>query len=303
MPADDGETVACAADLYTPTAPVVTDNCGNTIIPTGPTVSETPACEGTVTYVWNYTDCEGNSHDWTYTFTIEREDFGMPADDGETVACAADLYTPTAPVVTDNCGNTIIPTGPTVSETPACEGTVTYVWNYTDCEGNSHDWTYTFTIEREDFGMPADDGETVACAADLYTPTAPVVTDNCGNTIIPTGPTVSETPACEGDVTYVWNYTDCEGNSHDWTYTFTIEREDFGMPADDGETVACAADLYTPTAPVVTDNCGNTIIPTGPTVSETPACEGGTAVTFIRLELHGLRRQQPRLDIHLHHRT
>ena len=39
-----------------------------------------------------------------------------------------------------------------------CEGTITYTWKYTDCEGNNHDWVYTYTIEVEDFAVPAGDG-------------------------------------------------------------------------------------------------------------------------------------------------
>jgi len=164
--------------------------------------------------VWTYTDCSGFIHDWTYTFTIEYIDFVMPADDGEVIACASILYTPTPPTVNDNCGTEIIPSGPVVSTTPACEGDVTYVWTYTDCSGFIHDWTYTFTIEYIDFVLPADDGEVIACASALDTPTPPVVYDNCGAEIDPTGPVVSATPACEGDVTYVWTYTDCSGFNH-----------------------------------------------------------------------------------------
>ena len=95
-------------------------------------------------------------------------------------------------MVTDNCGTPITPTGPTMGGTYVdCEGTITYTWNYTDCEGNNHDWVYTYTIEREDFTVPADDGSTVACTALATTPTPPVVTDNCGATITPTGPTMA----------------------------------------------------------------------------------------------------------------
>jgi len=64
--------------------------------------------------------------------------------------------------------------------------------------------------------MPADpDPEFIACATGLYTPVPPAVTDNCGAALTPTGPVVSATPACEGDVTYVWTYTDCEGNTNE----------------------------------------------------------------------------------------
>jgi acyl-CoA hydrolase len=287
MPADQGSTIACAAQLAAPTLPTVTDNCGNALTPAGPVVSATPACEGNVTYTYTYTDCEGNSHDWVYTYTIETEDFTMPADQGSTIACAAQLVAPVAPTVTDNCGNALAPVGPVVSATPACEGNVTYTYTYTDCEGNSHDWVYTYTIENLDFTMPADQGSTIACAAQLVAPVAPAVTDNCGNALTPVGPVVSATPACEGNVTYTYTYTDCEGNSHDWVYTYTIETEDFIMPADQGSTIACAAQLAAPTLPTVTDNCGNAITPVGPVVSATPACEGNVTYTYTYTDCEG----------------
>ena len=45
----------------------------------------------------------------------------------------------------------------------------------------------------------------------------------------------------KGPVTYTFTYTDCEGNTHDWVYTYTIERLPFADPTDAGSTVACAA--------------------------------------------------------------
>jgi acyl-CoA hydrolase len=287
MPANQGSTVACAADIVAPTVPAVTDNCGNTLTPSAPVVSATPACEGDVTYTYTFTDCEGNTHDWVYTYTIERADFTMPANQGSTVACAADIVAPTVPAVTDNCGNTLTPSAPVVSATPACEGDVTYTYTFTDCEGNTHDWVYTYTIERLDFTMPANQGSTVACAADIVAPTVPAVTDNCGNTLTPSAPVVSATPACEGDVTYTYTFTDCEGNTHDWVYTYTIERLDFTMPANQGSTVACAADIVAPTVPAVTDNCGNTLTPSAPVVSATPACEGDVTYTYTFTDCEG----------------
>jgi hypothetical protein len=48
---------------------------------------------------------------------------------------------------TINCGNAITPAGPTTGGTfNGCTGTRTYTWVYTDCEGNSHNWVYTYTI-------------------------------------------------------------------------------------------------------------------------------------------------------------
>src|SRR5205085_2763325 len=124
------------------------------------------------------------THNWVYTYTIERLDFTMPSDAGSTVACIALATAPAAPPVNDNCGNPITPTGPAVGGTyDGCEGTRTYTYTYTDCEGNTHNWVYTYTIERLDFTMPSNGGSTVACIVSATDPGAPPVTDNCGNPI------------------------------------------------------------------------------------------------------------------------
>jgi hypothetical protein len=219
--------------VYTPSGnnlPVVEDVCGNVLTPTGPVVSGTyDGCEGTKIYTYTYTDCAGLDFVWAYTYTIEVEDFVMPADDGETIVCATDLYTPVPPVVNDNCGNLITPTGPVVSPTPACNGTVTYVWNYEDCEGNNHDWTYTFII--------IDDVDpTIACPADITVymndgctwildPVVlgtPVVGDNCD----PNPVYYSNAPAIfpEGLTTITWTVEDCAGNSATCTQYVLVIR-------------------------------------------------------------------------------
>src|SRR5690606_13423191 len=113
------------------TPPSVNDHCGNAITPIGPTSGGNyDGCEGTITYTWNYADCEGNNHNWIYTYTIEREDFTMPSDEGSTVACASLAVMPTPPTVNDDCGNAITSTGPITGGTyDGCEGTITYTWN------------------------------------------------------------------------------------------------------------------------------------------------------------------------------
>ncbi len=114
-------------------------------------------------------------------------------------------------------------TGPVISAVPVCGGEVNYVWDYADCAGNTHSWTFTFFIEYQDFDMPENQSEIIACASELYTPVPPVVFDNCGNQITEiTGPEISAVPDCEGEVNYVWNYSDCAGNTHEWKYVFTI---------------------------------------------------------------------------------
>jgi hypothetical protein len=66
---------------------------------------------------------------------------------------------------------------------------------------------------------------------------------------------------CEGDIVYTFTYTDCAGNTHDWTYTYTIDIPDFTLPVNGASTVNCPADAVAPTPPSVTDACGNVITP------------------------------------------
>ncbi|WP_321996537.1 gliding motility-associated C-terminal domain-containing protein [Draconibacterium orientale] len=287
MPENTSETVACVADFEGVTPPEVTDACGNLITPVAAEAPVAPACEGDMVYTWTYTDCEGNSHDWSHTVTIEREDFIMPQNTSETVACVADFEGVTPPVVTDACGNLITPVAAEAPVAPACEGDMVYTWTYTDCEGNSHDWSHTVTIEREDFIMPENTSETVACVADFEGVTPPVVTDACGNLITPVAAEAPVAPACEGDMVYTWTYTDCKGNSHDWSHTVTIEREDFIMPENTSETVACVADFEGVTPPVVTDACGNLLTPVAAEAPVAPACEGDMVYTWTYTDCKG----------------
>src|SRR5882672_10694384 len=137
-------SVHCPANAVLPTAPAVTDACGNTITPT--VVAPSPiTCNGTMVYTFTYVDCAGHSHAWTYTYTISAPDFTLPADGSSTVNCPANAVLPTAPAVTDACGNTITPT--VVAPSPiTCNGTMVYTFTYVDCAGQYHDWTYIYTI-------------------------------------------------------------------------------------------------------------------------------------------------------------
>ncbi len=291
-PVATSSTVECESSAVAPSVlPVVTDVCGNTLSAPAPVISTTgtPSCEGTKTYTYTYTDCSGLQYIWAYTYTIEHEDFTMPANGGSTVSCPVATNTvPNAPIVNDNCGNAITPTGPVVSAIPTCEGTRTYTWTYTDCEGNSHNWVYTYTVEREDFTMPANGGSTVQCVGDITTPVPPVVNDNCNNPITPTGPVINQNyQSCSGMVTYTWNYIDCKGNNHDWSYIYQVmdtQRPTWTTPStalnrtvscDDATALAAAQALI----PAATDNCTGNLTPvkySGPFIASAQCPQQGT---------------------------
>jgi hypothetical protein len=105
-------------------------------------------CAGTKTYTFTYTNCDGTTVDWIYTYTIAAPTFTLPAPGASSVACIADAVMPTPPAVTDNCGNTITPSAGVAGVDPTCAGTKTYTFTYTNCDGTTVDWIYTYTIAR-----------------------------------------------------------------------------------------------------------------------------------------------------------
>ncbi len=120
-----------------------------------------------------------------------------------------------------------------------CDQTITVTFTAVDNCGNESTATMDIYIVTPDFTMVPDDGEIINCASELYTPANPTVYDYCGNEITNvTGPVISETPECEGEVTYVWTYTDCSGKwSHDWTYTFNVDPIAITFMPPSGKTV------------------------------------------------------------------
>jgi hypothetical protein len=59
-------------------------------------------------------------------------------------------------------------------------------------------------------------------------------------TITPVAGVAPSPLTCEGDMVYTSRTTDCAGNTHVWTYTYTIDIPDFTLPADGRSTVNCA---------------------------------------------------------------
>jgi hypothetical protein len=287
VPTDGGSTVECPASAVLPTYPVVYDVCGNLITPTW-TTPDPIACQGTMTYVFTYTDCAGLSSIWNYVYTIQHVTYPVvPSDGGLTVECISSVVTPTPPIVYDVCGTQIQPT--MVTPDPiTCQGTMTYVFTYTDCAGLSSVWNYVYTIQHSTYPIvPADGGTTVECISSVVTPTPPIVYDVCGVQIQPT--MVTPDPiTCQGTMTYVFTYTDCAGLSSVWNYVYTIQHVTYPVvPIDGGTTVECISSVVTPTPPIVYDVCGVQIQPTWPMVDPI-VCQGTMTYVFTYTDCAGL---------------
>jgi hypothetical protein len=137
-------------------------------------------CEWKLLYGrYRYTACDGTTTaDWTHTYTIERADFTMPADGASTVSCpAASNAAPALPTINDACGNALTPGAVVTSAALTCEGTRTYTYPYTDCEGNTHNWvSYLYGIDYTlvDLTAPANGPmQRSACPAAARRPRCP----------------------------------------------------------------------------------------------------------------------------------
>ncbi|MCB0689345.1 MAG: T9SS type A sorting domain-containing protein, partial [Saprospiraceae bacterium] len=146
IPMGETSMVSCFDAVVQPDPPLINDPCGNPVNPSGPKIGGTfNGCEGTYTFTWTYIDCAGVSNDWTYTYIIDLTTAPIAPEDVQvTVNCPDEARQPSPPSVNDACGNSIAPSGPVLSEV-SCES-ISYVWTYTDCAGNSDTWTYTYLL-------------------------------------------------------------------------------------------------------------------------------------------------------------
>ncbi len=275
--------VSCASNVPLPDPTVVTDEADNSgiapIVAFVSDLSDGNFCPETITRTYSVTDDCGNSITVTQTIIITPTAAPIvPANATSFVECIADAIQPSAPVVTDECGNNLVPVI-AANLDPVCEGDKIYTYTYTDCAGNVSVYTYTFTLDVITSPVvPANGSENVVCIGDVYTPTAPVVVDVCGNNVIPVM-TQNADPVCVGDKIFTFTYTDCAGNISVYTYTFSIDDD---VPPTASNPIAISVpgsmDVPVPDPLVVTDeadNCvGTPIVAWVSDVSDGNVCNG-----------------------------
>ncbi|MDL2227308.1 T9SS type A sorting domain-containing protein [Bacteroidales bacterium OttesenSCG-928-K03] len=303
----DPVLVGCIYEMVEPTPPDnVPDFCENIITDiqlTDTIDSPSPlTCEGTRKYVYTYTDCAGNTKNWTYTYKIEDMPSFQPtfADGDTTVNCPSDVFQPDSFIpngIVDGCGNeitTIICTGYTPTGPITCNGDRTYHYTFYDCTGDTAVWNFTFHVEIPPLVITAAPGVAyVKCVSDAANPptTIPTIRDACGNILTPSAPSVSSIPGtltCSGTKTYTYFYTDCNGETAEWTFTYHIMPELVITKPPTIVTVDCLDGVYNPVnelEPIMV-NCGVTI--DSPQLLSTTynppesnfTCEGTVTYTF-----------------------
>jgi gliding motility-associated-like protein len=256
--------VSCFVNVPAPDPLVVADEADNSGVP--PTVdfvsdvSDGNSCPETITRTYSVTDDCGNMINVTQLIIIIPTAAPViPANVTTIVECIADAVQPVPPVVSDECGNNIVPTV-VIGADPICEGDKVFTYTYTDCAGNSSVFTYTYTLDVTTAPVvPANGSELVVCVEDIYIPTAPVVTDVCGNNIVPVM-TQNADPVCVGDKVFTFTYTDCAGNASVYTYTFSVNDDVLPTASNPAPiSVLGSMDVPAPDPLVVTDEADNCI--------------------------------------------
>ncbi len=267
-------------------------NCGSAVTRTGPVITNSPnpiTCEGTRTYTWTYNNGFGQISTWSHVTTVERQPFNISTPNGSaTVACPDQTDAqPAPPVVLSNCGEVLTPVVSSTAK-PNCEGPRFWNFVYTDCEGNTATWSFLYTVEYNDFTVPASEVEAVECPLNVSAPAPPTVYDNCNKLLNPTGPVVASTNnanGCEASRSYTWTYQDCEGNMHTWSKTFNIQyTADFFTYPNTEDYVGCLLYAQPPVPPTIYDICGFEIAVTGPTITESidgSGCSGVRTFTYV----------------------
>nr|WP_319998671.1 HYR domain-containing protein [uncultured Draconibacterium sp.] len=261
MPADGASSVECIDQATEPTPPEVTDNCGYVITPTGPlTGGSFNGCAGTKTYTYTYEDCDGSTHDWIYTYTIDdttapgitgtipvsTEEGCVAGDISAAVTTVAELEA-LGLTITDACTTDA---NLTVSFSDASTGTcpvvVTRTYTVTDACGNSS--TYDQTINIDDTTAPGITGtipvstEEGCVAGDISAAVTTVaelealgltITDACTTDAnLTVSFSDASTGSCPVVVTRTYTVTDACGNSS--TYDQTINIDDTTAPGITG---------------------------------------------------------------------
>ena len=245
VPTNGAATVACLANATAPTLPTVLSHCGETLTPSAPVITDSPTsltCEGTRTYAYTFTDCEGNTAIWSFVYTIEREPFTIATPNGAATVYNPALATPpTLPTVLSHCGETLTPAAPVITNAPnplLCEGTRTYAYTYTDCEGNTATWSFVYTILDNIPPLITCPANLTVCESTMVTYMPPVGTDNCIGSVtvqIAGLPTGSVFPL--GVTTNTFQVT--ATNSQTAVCSFTVTVNPLPTASISGTTVVC----------------------------------------------------------------
>jgi hypothetical protein len=274
-----------------------TDNCaGVTDVATPASGSVFPVGTTPVTIV--ATDAVGNTHDCTFTVTVNDTEAPVavcPANitQGNDAGQCSAVVTFATGNSTDNCpGQSDVATP--ASGSVFAFGTTPVTIVATDAAGNTHDCTFTVTVNDTENPVavcPANitqSNDLGLCSA-VVTFATGNSTDNCpGVTDVATP--ASGTVFSVGTTPVTIAATDAVGNTHECTFTVTVNDTETPVaicPADittNNDAGLCSAVVTF--APTANDNCGVATVVSSP-ASGSAFAVGTTTVTVVATDIHG----------------
>ncbi len=258
-----------------PSAPTITNNCGNTVLTKGSAPSG-------VTWYWQSsssgTSTSNSANSMTRTsgtvyYLRARHNSSSCWSAARTVnyTVKAAPTTPSAPTITSNCGNTVLTKGSSPSG-------VTWYWQSsssgTSTSNSASSMTRTsgtvyYLRARHNTSLCWSAARTVnyTVKAAPTTPSAPTITNNCGNTVLTKG-------SAPSGVTWYWQSsstgTSTSNSASSMTRTsgtvyYLRARHNTSLCWSATRTVNYTVKTAptTPSAPTITSNCGNTVLTKG----------------------------------------
>jgi len=262
----DSRTVQCvsAARVEDITLPVVKDACNVTLTPKDTTVvNNIVNCEGTVKYTFRYQNCAEKDTAWTFTYTVDLSPLAVPDIKRDTIACLTDTntrtYTP--PVIKNICDDVanifeVIRVSTVGADN---KGAITHTYRYAVC-ADTVEWSHVYQVIPGSFTPIEDSVKNVFCLTDVVTPQTPEFVV-CGETVpVEYDSTHNAVASCDTAI-YYYHYT-VNGTKYVWRYIYSVTPKAFDVPASVTKKVQCIADVTRPTPPMVTNSCGDPIVPT-----------------------------------------
>jgi hypothetical protein len=194
------------------------------------TVVAGTTCSSTFELTLSVTSPSGCYGTASKTVTVDVvEDFTMPADTETTVACIDDIEVPEPPVVSDACGNELVPVALPQPEPGNCGDEMVYSWTYMDCAGHLHTWTHTINlVDEEDPVITCPNDISVTVATGVTSATVTIIpataTDNCSAEVdgVRSDALGLDAPYPIGVTTILWTATDWCGNAVTCTSKVTV---------------------------------------------------------------------------------
>ncbi|AUP78954.1 DUF6443 domain-containing protein [Flavivirga eckloniae] len=258
-----------------PSAPTVTNNCGNTVLTKGSSPSG-------ITWYWQSSASGTSTSNSSISLSRTSGTVYYLRARNNTTGCWSSSRTinytvntvpgiPSAPIVTNNCGNTVLTKGSSPSG-------ITWYWQSSALGTSTSNSSTSLSRTSGTVYYLRARNNTTGCWSSSRTinytvntvpgiPSAPIVTNNCGNTVLTKGSSPS-------GITWYWQSSASGTSTSNSSISLSRTSGTVYYLRARNNTTGCWSSSRTinytvntvpgiPSAPTVTNNCGNTVLTKG----------------------------------------